>query len=274
MIGVYSGLSHDAIAATANILRHFRAFLASSYREMRDPYEITAWGAGARHLDKPTAQRRLTWLIRVAILRKAGWIDDVHSRELAPAMNHRGRFPRYRTGDAQRHLYLLARNINQPRLIVRQRELGEWASYLRRRLPPERFNDVSDRSRVGRRRGDADAALRAVGRLRTLRAARRPPTYIRDRSSGDDADGRGARRCRAGAQERGSEGAAMEQVTKKPVVRLSGMNGNVFVLLGACSTALRRAGQGDQANELRQKVFAAGSYDEALQLMMQYVDVR
>ena len=61
---------------------------------------------------------------------------------------------------------------------------------------------------------------------------------------------------------------------KKPIVKLIGTDGNVFALLGACTKALKRADQPAQARELAAKVLAAKSYDEALQLMMQYVDVR
>ena len=59
----------------------------------------------------------------------------------------------------------------------------------------------------------------------------------------------------------------------KPKCRLSGTDGNVFALLGACSKALKKAGHADMVKELQEAVFAAGSYDEALQAMMAYVDV-
>ena len=60
---------------------------------------------------------------------------------------------------------------------------------------------------------------------------------------------------------------------KKPTVKLTGQDGNVFNLLGVCTKALKRAGQHDQAKELQEKVFKAGSYDIALGLMMDYCDV-
>lgn len=59
----------------------------------------------------------------------------------------------------------------------------------------------------------------------------------------------------------------------KPTVKLTGTDGNVFALLGKCTSALKRAGQPDQAKELQTKVFSAESYDQALQLMMEYCDV-
>lgn len=60
---------------------------------------------------------------------------------------------------------------------------------------------------------------------------------------------------------------------EKPTVELIGQDGNVFNLLGICSKALRRAGQTDKAQEMSQKVMSCGSYDEALQIMMEYVEI-
>ena len=60
---------------------------------------------------------------------------------------------------------------------------------------------------------------------------------------------------------------------EKPKVKLLGQDGNVFNLLGVCTRALKKAGQDEAARELQEKVIAAHSYDEALQLMMQYCDV-
>ena len=58
----------------------------------------------------------------------------------------------------------------------------------------------------------------------------------------------------------------------KPKVQLVGQDGNVFNLLGICTGALKRAGQYDEAQELQSKVFASNSYNEALALMLEYVD--
>lgn len=60
---------------------------------------------------------------------------------------------------------------------------------------------------------------------------------------------------------------------KKPVAKLSGMDGNVFGLIGVCQRALNAAGQKDEATKMAQECFKCGSYDEALQVMMRYVDV-
>ena len=59
----------------------------------------------------------------------------------------------------------------------------------------------------------------------------------------------------------------------KPEVTLSGQDGNVFNLIGICSKALRRAGQTAEATEMSEKVFASGSYEEALQIMGEYCEI-
>jgi len=55
--------------------------------------------------------------------------------------------------------------------------------------------------------------------------------------------------------------------------KLIGTNGNVFALIGKASQALRKAGMQGKACELQDKTMAAGSYDKALQIIMQYVEV-
>jgi hypothetical protein len=65
----------------------------------------------------------------------------------------------------------------------------------------------------------------------------------------------------------------MEISTKKPSVKLTGQDGNVFLIIGRVSGALKKAGQPDQAKEFTDKAFASGSYDEVLQLAMTYCDV-
>ena len=80
------------------------------------------------------------WLVDMAINRRAGWVEDPHSRECVNAK----RLPRKATGDAQRHLLQLAYRINTPRLIVRLPELGSWKGYLAGRLP-KRFTSGCNR---------------------------------------------------------------------------------------------------------------------------------
>jgi len=62
-------------------------------------------------------------------------------------------------------------------------------------------------------------------------------------------------------------------MTDKPKCQLTGINGNVFALLGVCNQALRKAGQGDKCQELNKKVFGSHSYDQAFGIMQEYVEV-
>lgn len=60
----------------------------------------------------------------------------------------------------------------------------------------------------------------------------------------------------------------------KPVVKLVGQDGNIFNLMGIASKELRKARQQEQADEMVNKITTeARSYDEALQIIMQYVEV-
>jgi len=60
----------------------------------------------------------------------------------------------------------------------------------------------------------------------------------------------------------------------KPKVKLSGENGNVFNLMAICSKALKEAGLQDKAKEMTNKITTtAKSYDQALQIMMEFCEV-
>ena len=60
---------------------------------------------------------------------------------------------------------------------------------------------------------------------------------------------------------------------KKPKCKLIGKDGNVFNLIGLVSVALRKAKLTEQVAEMRNRVFKAGSYDEALVIMDEYVEI-
>lgn len=64
----------------------------------------------------------------------------------------------------------------------------------------------------------------------------------------------------------------MKNSFEKPKVKLVGTDGNVFALVEKCSKALKRAGYPDKATEMTEKIFSSKSYDEALSIMMEYVD--
>lgn len=57
---------------------------------------------------------------------------------------------------------------------------------------------------------------------------------------------------------------------KKPVVK-GPVDGNVFVVMGAVTRALKRAGQADKVKEYREKA-TAGDYNNLLRVSMEYVD--
>ena len=59
----------------------------------------------------------------------------------------------------------------------------------------------------------------------------------------------------------------------KPTCQLSDSDGNVFALMGRVSKTLKRAGLNEEAKEMCERVFKCKSYDEALKLMMEYVEV-
>ncbi len=59
----------------------------------------------------------------------------------------------------------------------------------------------------------------------------------------------------------------------KPICELVGTDGNVFAIIGTVSKCLKKAGLKDQAKEFQDKAFTAKSYDEVLQLCMEYVNV-
>ena len=60
---------------------------------------------------------------------------------------------------------------------------------------------------------------------------------------------------------------------KKPKCKLIGTNGNVFTLYGKVREALREAGLYKEREEFSSRLFKCESYDEALALMCEYVDI-
>lgn len=60
---------------------------------------------------------------------------------------------------------------------------------------------------------------------------------------------------------------------KKPRCKLVGEDGNIFNLIGIASRALKQAGLKDSAKEMQNKVTRSGSYQEALAIIMEYVEV-
>lgn len=95
---------------------------------LRRCQEARATGSPVQYTTDPT------WLVEQAINRRAGWPDDP-STSRGSAMPVAGTYPKKASGDAWRHLQLLAHEINTPRLIVRPASLGEWRTFLLARIP-------------------------------------------------------------------------------------------------------------------------------------------
>ena len=53
---------------------------------------------------------------------------------------------------------------------------------------------------------------------------------------------------------------------------LEGMDGNIFFILGTASQLLQRNGQDDEARKMYERVTSSGSYDEALNIISEYVE--
>jgi len=57
-----------------------------------------------------------------------------------------------------------------------------------------------------------------------------------------------------------------------PDAPLLGADGNIFNILGIAANTLKQHGMREEANEMRQRVTASGSYDNALCIIMEYVN--
>ena len=60
---------------------------------------------------------------------------------------------------------------------------------------------------------------------------------------------------------------------KKPDCKLIGEDGNIFNLMGIASKILRQHGMAEEAVEMRDRIRASGSYDEALCIIGEYVNI-
>ena len=60
---------------------------------------------------------------------------------------------------------------------------------------------------------------------------------------------------------------------KKPDCPLIGQNGNIFNLISLASRSLNQYGLTDQAKEMSQRIYACGSYDKALCIIGEYVNI-
>ncbi len=64
-----------------------------------------------------------------------------------------------------------------------------------------------------------------------------------------------------------------ESKQNKPDCPLIGQDGNIFNLVGIASRTLKRNGLSDEASEMTSKVFKSRSYEEALGIIGEYVNI-
>ncbi len=64
-----------------------------------------------------------------------------------------------------------------------------------------------------------------------------------------------------------------EKNKQKPDCPLIGENGNIFNLVGIAAKTLKKNGMSEQASEMTDKVFKSGSYEEALGIIGEYVNI-
>ena len=64
-----------------------------------------------------------------------------------------------------------------------------------------------------------------------------------------------------------------ESKQSKPDCPLIGQDGNIFNLVGIASRTLKGNGLSDEASEMTSKVFKSGSYEEALGIIGEYVNI-
>ena len=62
-------------------------------------------------------------------------------------------------------------------------------------------------------------------------------------------------------------------MASKPECRLIGEDGNIFNLLGIASRTLKRNGMREEATEMQRRVFDSASYEQALCIIGEYVEV-
>ena len=65
----------------------------------------------------------------------------------------------------------------------------------------------------------------------------------------------------------------MSENKKKPDCPLIGQDGNIFNLMGIASRTLRQNGMAEEAKEMTNRIYQSGSYDEALCIIGEYVNI-
>lgn len=65
----------------------------------------------------------------------------------------------------------------------------------------------------------------------------------------------------------------MDNKRNKPDCKLIGEDGNIFNLMARASRTLRENGLCEEATEMRERITSSGSYDEALCIIGEYVNI-
>lgn len=65
----------------------------------------------------------------------------------------------------------------------------------------------------------------------------------------------------------------MSEKKYKPECKLIGEDGNIFNLLSIASVTLKQNGMEEESKEMYDRVYACGSYDEALMIIGDYVSI-
>lgn len=60
---------------------------------------------------------------------------------------------------------------------------------------------------------------------------------------------------------------------EKPVLKLIGCDSNIFYIMSHCSRALKRCGRDSDSSELISRVWECETYDDALRVCLEYVDI-
>ena len=65
----------------------------------------------------------------------------------------------------------------------------------------------------------------------------------------------------------------MDNKRNKPDCKLIGEDGNIFNLMARAARTLREHNLSDEAKEMRERITSSGSYDEALCIIGEYVNI-
>lgn len=65
----------------------------------------------------------------------------------------------------------------------------------------------------------------------------------------------------------------MDNKRNKPDCKLIGEDGNIFNLMARASRTLRENNLSEEAQEMRERITSSGSYDEALCIIGEYVNI-